>query len=49
MDESNNFIMEITVQWKEIGNSKEYWNSSRCLYAYLYPDGEEILYIGKAL
>jgi hypothetical protein len=38
----------IEIKWRQIVGNDKYWNSSRCLYAYLHPGGEEILYIGKA-
>ena len=45
----NNFNdSSIEVKWQPISNNNEYWNSSRCLYAYLHPKTYKILYIGKA-
>lgn len=46
MNNFNNLLIE--VKWQAIGDNSKYWNSSRCLYAYLHPETYEILYIGKA-
>ena len=40
--------MTIEVEWKALKEEDPRWNYSRCLYAYLAPNGNEILYIGKA-
>ena len=37
------------VRWKGIAGPKDpAWRTRRCLYAYLAPDGQEVLYVGKA-
>jgi hypothetical protein len=39
----------IEVHWYPLGNDKdEAWLADRCLYAYLAPPDDEIVYIGKA-
>ncbi len=48
MNNLKDFSIEIKWRQIEIDRNDEYWNRSRCLYAYLHPEGEEILYIGKA-
>ena len=40
--------MKVMIRWKRIGESSSLWKASRCLYAYLTPNGRRILYIGKA-
>jgi hypothetical protein len=40
--------MLVKVKWFDVGHHTELWSAQRVLYAYLDPDGEEILYIGKA-
>jgi hypothetical protein len=37
---------QIEVEWSKVW--KEEWGCSNCLYAYLHPENNEILYIGKA-
>jgi hypothetical protein len=38
--------MEIEVEWSLASDSE--WEQTGCLYAYLHPETDEILYIGKA-
>ena len=38
----------ITIKWKPLSDEDPEWGYTRCLYAYLNPNGREILYIGKA-
>jgi len=40
------FVIEI--RWRTLDDEDPGWKSCRCLYAYLTPNGKEILYIGKA-
>ncbi len=40
--------MHVGVAWRALGENDEGWNAYRCLYAYLTPSGQEILYIGKS-
>ncbi len=39
--------MKIEIEWKLIETDEDE-NNSECLYAYLHPETNEILYIGKA-
>ncbi len=39
---------DIIVLWRFLPLADPDWESVRCLYAYLAPDGKEILYIGKS-
>ncbi len=42
--------MNVEIKWRYIGSDNDpMWDWSRVLYAYLDPDGKEILYIGKAV
>ncbi len=36
------------VKWYTLGSRSRGWRWTRCLYAYLHPDDNKILYIGKA-
>lgn len=40
--------MAIEVKWEILDESDPDWECCRCLYAYLTPNGKQILYIGKA-
>jgi hypothetical protein len=40
--------MKITVYWVCPEEESEAWNARHCLYAYLGPPRDEILYIGKS-
>ena len=40
--------MRIDVQWTLLGDEDELWSSSFCLYAYIHPVRDWLLYIGKA-
>lgn len=40
--------MEVEVNWKYVEDGTEELDFCRVLYAYIHPDGEDILYIGKA-
>lgn len=37
----------IKIEWKDVMTDENLWRINRGLYAYLAPDGQEILYIGK--
>lgn len=40
---------DIEIAWRNLRLGDDpYWASQRCLYAYVAPDCQEILYIGKA-
>lgn len=40
----------IEVKWRFLGDEEDDgWNVLGCLYAYLEPDSDEVLYIGKSL
>lgn len=39
---------DITIRWHPLTADHEGWKTKRCLYAYLAPRTNEILYIGKA-
>lgn len=38
----------IRVHWRRLRAESQGWNSTRCLYAYVDPRDQRILYIGKA-
>lgn len=39
----------IIIDWRELGDDDDPgWDQKRCVYAYVAPDTDEILYIGKA-
>lgn len=39
----------IVIRWRELGEDDDPgWDQTQCLYAYVEPDTDEILYIGKA-
>lgn len=41
--------MDVNITWKHIrGENDPKWHFTRVLYSYLTPQGDEILYIGKA-
>lgn len=40
--------LPIEIEWSYTGSNEDNLDFSRVLYAYLHPDTEEILYIGKA-
>ena len=40
--------MRIDVHWTLLGDGDELWSSSFCLYAYIHPARDSLLYIGKA-
>jgi hypothetical protein len=40
--------MEIEVHWRGLANGDEAWSWSRVLYAYLHPQTDMPLYVGKA-
>ena len=37
----------IKIEWKDVMTDENLWRINCGLYAYLAPDGQEILYIGK--
>ena len=40
--------MRVDVEWKELKPRSKRWHATRCLYAYLDPHDDRILYLGKA-
>lgn len=40
--------MQIDIEWDFLEDDDDRWQSLRCLYAYVAPDKEEILYVGKS-
>ena len=40
--------MRIDIEWSVLEENDDGWQSSHCLYAYVAPDNEKILYIGKS-
>jgi hypothetical protein len=40
--------MKIDVQWTLLGDRDDRWSDSFCLYAYLHPIRDWVLYIGKS-
>ena len=40
--------LRVEIEWEYTGPDEESLEFSRVLYAYLHPDTNEILYIGKA-
>lgn len=40
--------MDVLVEWTQLDQPHELWGDSNCLYAYLHPERNWLLYIGKA-
>jgi hypothetical protein len=40
--------MFIQIGWVDLAPGSEAWDWTRCVYAYLHPKDEQILYLGKA-
>ena len=42
--------MEVVINWTELDDGGEdyRWHEEWCVYAYLHPDDDELLYLGKA-
>ena len=41
--------MQVEIEWNELGGDDDpLWSASFCLYAYLHPHRDWLLYIGKA-
>ena len=40
--------MLVEVLWTELGESDPLWSGRFCLYAYLHPQRDWLLYVGKA-
>ncbi len=38
----------LEIVWAELDDDDEAWDEVRCLYAYIEPESDEVLYIGKA-
>jgi hypothetical protein len=40
--------LNVIVDWTKLGPRHSLWDGTFCLYAYLHPENDRILYIGKA-
>jgi hypothetical protein len=40
--------MNVHIEWQTLGLHDERWLWNRCLYSYLHPETQQLLYIGKA-
>lgn len=40
--------MNIEVDWTELAEDDRLWSARSCLYGYLHPDRDWLLYVGKA-
>lgn len=41
-------MIDAVIEWAPLPDGDPAWTESRCLYAYLAPQHDEILYLGKA-